>query len=144
MSDQPKPAKSNAKLPPFSKEYLANEHDAKHFGEPKPTGEWTVEHGKLHDTIVMGDLRVELSLAFDESEKIAEAHKAAIAKERDYGNRITVQLEEAQQQLDAEREKVQTLGDALKCVRKILGPHMKKHWINGLTIIDAELAKVGK
>ncbi len=48
MSDQLKPTRY-AKLPPFSKEYLANEHDAKHFGEPKPTGDCTCDNASgLH------------------------------------------------------------------------------------------------
>ncbi len=74
--------------------------------QPKPTGEWTVEHGKLHDAIVMGDLCVELPLAFDQSEKIAAAHNAAIAAVQWIADDSIVENVRLMNQLSAEREKV--------------------------------------
>jgi multidrug efflux pump subunit AcrA (membrane-fusion protein) len=90
------------------------------------SGEWTVEHGRLHDTIIAGDIRIRLPLAFEQSDKIVNAHKAELDAERKRteefaraqakANARLCEIEsEHQQQLAAERkmfeERYKTLRD---------------------------------
>ncbi len=93
-SDQPKPA-----LPPFSKEYLANEHDSKHFNQPKPKGEWTVDW--------VAEIGGGYSTTSLRNRAVANAHNAALAAVlEEYIDEVRA-AHVLQKQLSAEREEWQ-------------------------------------
>jgi hypothetical protein len=87
--------------------------------------------------------------AHDEDQAIADAHKAALAAEREKHARELLakqtRIEIFQQQLAAEREKVKPLVDALKLVRRKIRIHtvtITERVARATQIINDALAKV--
>ncbi len=127
MTDQPKPTKGECSCDDSASDVIINQHCPQHgslqptTGDPREndpmadkdfsltnhptTGEWTpVFVSQLFEANFQGDT----------VKAVADAHNAELSAEKENGKAAWRRVVTLEQQLDAEREKVQTLVDALE------------------------------